>query len=99
MRSDRSMNGPSCRVLLSRLANSRQDFFVVRPGPAQEFGEQSALSGKSSSTVHEDVELPSPTLLELDGCFQILTDESSETRCFLGSCSSGLAVDDSDCHR
>jgi len=84
--------------LLHSFAHNRYDVFGVRPGSAQELGEQSTLSGNNWSTVDEDVELPPPTLFEFDGSPQSIMDEGSETRCLCGSRTSGLAVDDSDVH-
>ena len=84
--------------LLHRFAHSRYDVLGVRPGSAQELSEQSTLSGNDWSTVDDNVELPAPTLFELDGSSQSVMDEGSETRCLCGDCTSGLAVDDFDVH-
>ncbi len=84
--------------LLHRFAHSRYDVLGVRPGSAQELSEQSTLSGNDWSTVNDNVELPAPTLFELDGSSQSVMDQGSETRCLCGDCTSGLAVDDSDIH-
>ena len=83
---------------LDSFAHSRYDVLVVRPGSAQEFGKQSTLSGNDGSAVNDDVELPLPTLFELDGSLQSVMDECSETRCFCCGRTSGLAVDDPDIH-
>ena len=83
---------------MHRFAYSRNDVLGVRPGSAQELGEQSTLSGNDWSAVDDNVELPASTLFELDGSPQSITDDGSETRCLCCSCSSGLAVDDSDVH-
>ena len=84
--------------LLYRFAHSRYDVLGVRPRSAQELSEQSTLSGNDWSTVDDNVELPAPTLFELDGSSQSVMDEGSETRCLCGDCTSGLAVDDFDVH-
>ena len=69
---------PPARDLLHSFPHSRYDVLRVRPGPAQEFGKQSTLSGNDWSAVDDDVELPSPTLFELDGRPQSVMDEGSE---------------------
>jgi hypothetical protein len=88
----------SSGCLLHSFAHSRYDVLGVRPGSAQELGEQSTLSGNDWPAVDDNVELPPPTLFELDGSPQSITDEGCETRCLCGGCTSGLAVDDSDVH-
>lgn len=89
---------PPARDLLHSFAHSRYDVLGVRPGPAQEFGKQSALSGNDWLAVDDDVKLPSPTLFELDGRPQSVLDEGSETRCLCGDRTSGPAVDNPDVH-
>jgi hypothetical protein len=69
---------PPARDLLHSFPHSRYDVLRVWPGPAQEFGKQSTLSGNDWSVVDDDVELPSHTLFELDGCPQSVMDEGSE---------------------
>ncbi len=79
-------------------AHSRYDVLGARPGPAQEHGKQSTLSGNDWASIHDEVELPSPTLFELDRRPQSVTDEGSVTRCLCGDRTSGPAVDDLDIH-
>lgn len=78
--------------------HGRYDLFGGRPGSAQDLCEQSTLPGYNCSAVDDDLELPLPTLLELDGGLQSIVDEGSETRCLFGGRASGLAVDDSYIH-
>jgi hypothetical protein len=79
-------------------AHGREDVLGARPRLAQELREQSTLSGNHWPTRDKDIELPQPTLLELNGDPQSVTQEGSETRCLCGGRRSGLAVDDADVH-
>ncbi len=83
---------------LHRLAYGRYDVVGIRPGSAQELGDESALSRNDLLAVDDDVELAPPSLLEFNVGVQSSMDVGSETRCLCGRCTSRLAVDDSDVH-
>lgn len=84
--------------LLEGGAHGGDDVVGLGPRTAQDLGEQAALAGDDRPTVDDDVELPVPSLLELDRRFQLLANEGSETRCLFSGVTSGLAVDDLDGH-
>ena len=48
-------------------AHGRYHVFGARPGPAHELRKQPTLSGHDWPARDNDVELPQPTLLELNG--------------------------------
>ena len=83
---------------LHRFAYRRYDVVGVRPGSAQELGEESALSRNDLLAVDDDVELAPPSLLEFNVGVQSSMDVGSETRCLFGRCTSPLTVDYSDVH-
>src|SRR5215471_1301776 len=73
------------RTLLPRRFDGRahglDDFLGGRPGPVHNPRHEAAFSGSDESAVREHLELPAPTLLELDRLTQTSLDEGSETRC------------------
>ncbi len=89
----------SSGCLLPSVAYRGQDILVGRPWPRQEQCDQSAFSGNDRLAFDDDLELSDPSFFELDGKPETILDQSSETRRFRGSRTSGLAVDDSDVHR
>ena len=92
----------SCRSRLAsgshRVAHSRHDILGTGPGFTHELGEQPTFSRNYGLTVDNDFELSAPTVFNLDGRIQGVTDQGSETRRLSGNGASGVAADDSYIH-
>jgi hypothetical protein len=82
-----------------RILHCGNDVVALGPGSVQDLRQQSTLSGSDGTTVHEDIELALPPLLELDGQSQAIVNQRSETRCLARRGGSGVAIDDADAHR
>ena len=79
-------------------SHGSDDIVTARPGSVQQLGEQPTLAGSNSSTIHDDIELALPTLLELDRLAESFLDHRSETRCLCRGSGSCVAIHDSDGH-
>ncbi len=83
--------------LPGRSTHGSDDIVGVRPGLAQELGEQPPLAGHDRAAVDQDIELSTTTALELDGTADGVLDPGGVTR-RLRAVASGFAVENPDVH-